>query len=241
MTNNEESINNKTDKGMDNTLVDLDTDSEDSSVSNCQIKGVGDIVDTILNLTPFIPIHDMTLPHLIESSRLRRAFYEAYHEALLNLQRQGSINPLNRSKFFHGATVIKGNRIIGSGSNDYCRNYVQGKFYLSLHAELAAMVNASLPTINNSPGKSQRNSHKNFRKRTTKNRTGGFELLVIRINSFGQIRSSRPCVNCIEDMKRRQIKRVFYTDDQNNLISELIHEMVPSPDTRPFVLQKHIY
>jgi hypothetical protein len=208
-----------------------------------QIKGL--IIDTIPISNgmgnPFNdPTHvNMTIPKLIESSRLRRAFYEAYHEALINLQYREN-DPVNRTKYIHGAAVIKGNRIIGLGCNDYSRTYVQGKFYLSLHAELSAMINASLPCVNNSPGKSHKNNHKNFRKRTSKNNTGGFELLVVRINSFGHLRSSRPCVNCIEDMKRRQIRKVFYTDVHNNLVSEIISEMVPSPDTRPFVLKSHI-
>ncbi|MEX0596470.1 MAG: hypothetical protein WD512_08200 [Candidatus Paceibacterota bacterium] len=224
---------------------DNDDDNNDQFDEDDQIKG--QIVDTIPISSngmgnPFNdPTHvNMIIPKLIESRRLRRAFYEAYHEALINLQQRVETDPINRTKYIHGAAVIKGNRIIGLGYNDYSRTYVQGKFYLSLHAELSAMINASLPCVNNSPGKSHKNNHKNFRKRTSKNNAGGFELLVIRINSSGHLRSSRPCVNCIEDMKRRQIRKVFYTDDHNNLISEVISEMVPSPDTRPFVLKSHI-
>lgn len=196
------------------------------------------------------------IPMNIESTRLRRAFDEAYNQAVTCQKNQDSINPLNRTKHIHGASVLQGNRVIGSGYNKYDRNYVQGRFYLSLHAELAAILDSSIPPIyrgllsHSFPNKvnkqrkspTRRNNHKNFPKKVIKNyRSNSFELLVLRINSNGQLKNSRPCAICIEDMRRHQIKRVFYTDDNGNIVSENIPEMVPSPDIRPFVLQNHIH
>lgn len=79
------------------------------------------------------------------NSRIRRAFNEAIHQARtkLNMQSQQTSEP--KTSFIHGASVIDGARIIGSGYNQYSRNYVDGEFYLSLHAELAALKNSPLP------------------------------------------------------------------------------------------------
>jgi len=176
-----------------------------------------------------------------DSSRIRRAFAEAYSQALISREaRTASSNNTSQSKFFHGAVVLQGNRIIGSGYNTYTRNYVQGKFYLSIHAELAAMLYSAIPFIYER-GSHRKNNHKNFRKKVIKNpRSTEYDLLVIRINPDGQLKNSRPCILCIEDMKRRNIKRVFYTNDQGKIVYENIHEMIPKPDLRPSFIQKHI-
>jgi len=80
------------------------------------------------------------------NSRIRRAFEEAYQQARakLSLQKKNLHEP---KAFVHGAAVLNGSRVIGSGHNQYSRNYVQGTFYLSTHAELAALNNTNLPTI----------------------------------------------------------------------------------------------
>lgn len=80
------------------------------------------------------------------NSRIRRALGEAHEQALakLDLQQNNSFEP---KAFVHGAAVLNGPRVIGAGYNQYSRNYIQGTFYLSMHAEMAALNNSNLPTI----------------------------------------------------------------------------------------------
>ena len=81
-----------------------------------------------------------------DNSRIRRAFDEAYNQAMINLSLPKEGDPNSRPfRFIHGASILSGSKVIGSGYNSYNRNYIQGRFYLSLHAELAAILNASLP------------------------------------------------------------------------------------------------
>ena len=82
------------------------------------------------------------------SSRVRKAFTAAYNEALIKQRNLETTQHPSESRcsFIHGAAVFNGNDVIGSGHNRYDRNYIQGRFYVSLHAELAALINsASLP------------------------------------------------------------------------------------------------
>tara|TARA_R100001163_G_C5067722_1_gene207097 strand:- start:1215 stop:1700 length:486 start_codon:yes stop_codon:yes gene_type:complete len=82
------------------------------------------------------------------SNRVRKAFSAAYNEALIKKRNLETTQHPSESRcsFIHGAAVFNGNEVIGSGHNRYDRNYIQGRFYVSLHAELSALINsASLP------------------------------------------------------------------------------------------------
>ena len=193
----------------------------------------------------------------IDNSRIRKAFNKAYQQAIYKLQNIGTYKHNYPIIFIHGASVLEGNRVIGSGYNNLDRNYVQGRFYLSIHAELSAILESSIPAVYNDigrhkhhdfstarkPYKARRNNHKNFRQKIIKNyRTSHFELLVIRINKQGQLRNSRPCIMCIEDMRRYNVKRVFYTDDNGQIVYENISQMIPSTtDTRLSYIRNRLH
>jgi len=44
--------------------------------------------------------------------------------------------------------------------------------------------------------------------------------VVVRINKQGILRNSRPCNQCIDTMKKYNIKRVIYSTDDDTIISE---------------------
>jgi len=52
------------------------------------------------------------------------------------------------------------------------------------------------------------------------------DLIVIRINKQGDLVSSRPCYNCLSMMKAVNIKKVYYSDNDGNIICENVKDMI---------------
>jgi len=63
-------------------------------------------------------------------------------------------------------------------------------------------------------------------------------LIVIRVNSKGELCSSRPCYNCLDMMKAVGIKRVYYSDDKGNIVVETVKDMI---SIQASVVTKHIH
>lgn len=54
-----------------------------------------------------------------------------------------------------------------------------------------------------------------------------FNLIVIRINKYNELGKSRPCYNCLNMLQDIGIKKVYYTNGNNNeLICEYVKNMV---------------
>ena len=87
--------------------------------------------------------------------------------------------------------------------------------------------------------KGKRNNHKNHKHKKIYG-ASSLQLIVIRVNSNGELRNSRPCHICVEDMRSHGIKKVYYTDDAGQLVCEDTDTMEASPDTRKFLLQAHM-
>ena len=49
--------------------------------------------------------------------------------------------------------------------------------------------------------------------------------MVVRLNKNGELKNSRPCTNCIKTMLFYNIKKVIYSDDSGNLITEKVMNM----------------
>jgi deoxycytidylate deaminase len=103
---------------------------------------------------------------------------------------------IDKSK--HGAVILKGNTIIGTGYNKYCNN-INKKCYTD-HAEIEAIVNAI----------------KIYGKESLYNT----ELYVVRIakdnidiKSRHGLRMSKPCKNCTNFIIKNNIKTVYYSID----------------------------
>jgi len=52
------------------------------------------------------------------------------------------------------------------------------------------------------------------------------DLIVIRTNHIGDLSNSRPCFNCLSMMKAVNIRKVYYTDNNGNIISEIVKDMI---------------
>ena len=49
---------------------------------------------------------------------------------------------------------------------------------------------------------------------------------MIRVNNSGNLCNSRPCYNCLNMMKAVGIKRVHYSDDSGDIITETVKDMI---------------
>jgi hypothetical protein len=52
------------------------------------------------------------------------------------------------------------------------------------------------------------------------------DLIVIRINKDEKLMNSRPCYNCLSMMKAVGVKRVYYSDNNENIICENVKDML---------------
>jgi deoxycytidylate deaminase len=97
----------------------------------------------------------------------------------------------SQSRQRHGAVVVKGGRVLGTGYNKNKNHPMQVspehiKTHCSRHAEVEAI----------------RDANWNVR---------GAILYVARVNNQGQDRNSKPCNYCMVVIDSTQIKKVIYT------------------------------
>jgi len=101
----------------------------------------------------------------------------------------------NSKQFRHFSFILDGNKIISIGQNDKDKThtlaYKTGYKYSCIHSELDALVRAKV-----NPGK--------FKYCT---------IVNVRLNRFGHINLSRPCVNCQNLIKNYKFKKVYYTNE----------------------------
>jgi len=110
-------------------------------------------------------------------------------------------NAKNNSMSYNHSAVLFNKKEVYLGINNN-RSYIQRKHINpSTHAELDTFKHL------NKKMKLQRS----FRK---------YSILVIRINNSGQICYSKPCANCIRELREHQIKYIYYSDHQGNIIKE---------------------
>ena len=88
-------------------------------------------------------------------------------------------------------------------SKDY-KEFVRNNVYLSIHAEEEAI----LKYFKNRP-KGKKKLH----------------MIVIRIDAYGDLTESKPCLNCIEIMKKNGVKKVSYSTKEGNIITVNIEEI----------------
>lgn len=53
-----------------------------------------------------------------------------------------------------------------------------------------------------------------------------FDLIVIRVNNNKDLCISRPCFNCLNMMKAVNINKVFYIDNNKNMVCETVKHMI---------------
>jgi deoxycytidylate deaminase len=97
----------------------------------------------------------------------------------------------------HGAVVVKSGRVIGTGYNKNKNHPLQVspehiKTHCSRHAEVEAIRDARFAVE-------------------------GATLYVARVNNQGQDRNSKPCKYCQAVISATKIKKVIYTESENNV------------------------
>lgn len=102
----------------------------------------------------------------------------------------------------HGAVVVSKGKIIQSGRNQYCGmeriKHFKNRIW-SIHAEMNAL--AGLP----------------------KNMTKGANIIVVRVNSLGDVVNSKPCHICMSLIQTAGIRKVLYSDDKGNIVNQVIN------------------
>jgi len=98
----------------------------------------------------------------------------------------------SRSRQKHGAVIVKGGRVLGTGYNKDTNNPIivspeHIRTHCSRHAEIEAI----------------RDANWNVR---------GATLYVARVNLQGIDRNSKPCIRCEVVIAETQIKKVIYTE-----------------------------
>jgi tRNA(Arg) A34 adenosine deaminase TadA len=102
----------------------------------------------------------------------------------------------------HSAALIKGDEIYNIGFNKYCSNAK----YSTVHAEIDALVT--------------------FNKKYLKG-IKGMDIIIIRINNYSssKLKISRPCNNCIDTLRKFDIRKVYYSDEYGNIVYENLKDM----------------
>ena len=118
-----------------------------------------------------------------------------------------------------GACVAKGkhplSRSCPNREGTFCGNQMCG----SLHAEANALVDYYGTDLFFDKKKGWSLSSK-----TSKSKK--IDLIVIRINRQGDLVNSRPCYNCVSMMKAVNIKKVYYSADNGNIVGEYVKDMI---------------
>lgn len=103
----------------------------------------------------------------------------------------------------HGACLLHKSKIVSIGYNKYFNiwNYNGIKVKTTIHAEI--------DTISKYPNKYVK----------------GMDIMIIRIGGSNTLRNSRPCNSCIDTLKKKGIRKVYYSTDEGHIMFEYIRDM----------------
>jgi tRNA(Arg) A34 adenosine deaminase TadA len=76
-----------------------------------------------------------------------------------------------------------------------------------------------------------------YRKLPITDKKTNYEIIVVRFDRTGKVKSARPCRDCLSAMKAYGIKKVHYTTDKGNIIVENVSDMYSIHHS--FVALKH--
>lgn len=107
-------------------------------------------------------------------------------------------------KSMHGSALISNGKLVSLGTNKIIKSFiVNGKrFVRTIHAELDVFST--------------------FPKKLSKN----MDIIVIRVNNQNILKNSRPCNQCIEKLLLCGIRKVYYSNEYGNIVSEFVKDMV---------------
>lgn len=98
---------------------------------------------------------------------------------------------------------MNGEKIYSVGFNRYIKeDTIQDKkIKYTIHAEIDALHKFDFKTLK------------------------GVDILIIRIGKTMKLKNSRPCNNCIDKLLRKGIRKVYYSDENGNIVEEFIDMM----------------
>jgi deoxycytidylate deaminase len=119
-------------------------------------------------------------------------------ETLIKVAQQSDIS------YKHSAGLIYDDKIHSISVNKFVpfKKYKGIQLYRTIHAELS--IFEKIP------------------KRVVK----GMDIIVIRINKKLQLRNSRPCKDCIDELKQIGIRKVYYSNDNGDIVYEFVENMI---------------
>jgi tRNA(Arg) A34 adenosine deaminase TadA len=103
----------------------------------------------------------------------------------------------------HAAALISGDTIYSSGANKFVKEIKLNDqiYYRTMHAEITVF------------------------ERLPKKKVRGMDILVIRINKNLALRNSRPCSQCIDKLSKLGIRKVYYSNEDGNIVWEFVEQM----------------
>lgn len=136
---------------------------------------------------------------------------------------QSVIDTLKKAALFsdinnkHSAALILNNRIYSIAINDIIK-----KIYIK-QSNTDNNNNAS----NVLQAKITRHAEENvFYKLKMNKNVKNMDIIVIRLNvKNNTLKNSKPCINCIEKMKKYQIRKVYYSNIYGEIVSEYLNDI----------------
>jgi len=127
-------------------------------------------------------------------------FYDKFYDNIQTLKKIAKNSPLQHK---HSACLMKGDKIISMGYNKYIKESIinNNVVKFTIHAEIDALCKLDKKLIK------------------------GHDILIIRISKSYNLKNSRPCNSCIEKLKRRGIRKVYYSNEYGNIICEFLEDM----------------
>jgi|688.fasta_scaffold21766_2 deoxycytidylate deaminase len=122
-----------------------------------------------------------------------------YNKFYDNIETLKKIAKNSRLQHKHSACLMKHDKIITIGYNKYVKENNVVRF--TIHAEIDALCKLDKKLIK------------------------GHDILIIRISKSCNLKNSRPCNSCIEKLKRRCIRKVYYSNEYGNIVCEFLEDM----------------
>ena len=120
----------------------------------------------------------------------------------------------------HAAMIISGGKPISFGYN-HDRMICNRNFITSYHAEIHSIT--QLLQSRNINGIKKIFNHSPCNK-YTHIVTKKLEIMVIRLDKFGNLKNSKPCKHCLEALKMMNIKTIYYSTDAGVIEKERIRD-----------------
>ena len=122
--------------------------------------------------------------------------FEDYIDSLKKIAQNSSL------QHKHGACLIKSGKVFSFGYNKYIKKiFIENKTIMyTIHAEVDALCKV--------PNKSAK----------------GMDILIIRIGK-NKLKNSRPCNSCIDKLSRYGIIKVYYSNEDGDIVCELVDSM----------------